>query len=135
MSHQFTIKNEAKIKGFGLHTGTEVSMTFKPAPINHGISFKRIDLLGEPILEANIDYVTFTDRSTTIEKGEVKLQTIEHVLAAITGLEIDNILIEIDAEEPPIMDGSAIQFIHCLKSAILHKQNAIKNYFVEHSQF
>ncbi len=130
MSHQFTIKNEAKIKGFGLHTGTEVSMTFKPAPINHGISFKRIDLLGEPILEANIDYVTFTDRSTTIEKGEVKLQTIEHVLAAITGLEIDNILIEIDAEEPPIMDGSAIQFIHCLKSAILHKQNAIKNYFV-----
>ena len=130
MSHQFTIKNEAKIKGFGLHTGKEVSMTFKPAPINHGISFKRIDLLGEPILEANIDYVTVTDRSTTIEKGEVKLQTIEHILAAITGLEIDNILIEIDGEEPPIMDGSAIEFIHCLKSAILHQQNAIKNYFI-----
>ena len=130
MSHQFTIKNQAKIKGFGLHTGKAVSMTFKPAPINHGISFKRIDLLGEPILEANIDYVTVTDRSTTIEKGKVKLQTIEHILAAITGLKIDNILIEIDGEEPPIMDGSAIEFIHCLKSAILHQQNAIKNYFI-----
>ena len=130
MSYQFTIKNEAKIKGFGLHTGKEVSMIFKPAPINHGISFKRIDLLGQPILEANIDYVTVTDRSTTIEKGVVKLQTIEHVLAAISGLEIDNILIEIDGEEPPILDGSAIQFIHCLRSAVLHQQNALKKIFI-----
>jgi UDP-3-O-[3-hydroxymyristoyl] N-acetylglucosamine deacetylase/3-hydroxyacyl-[acyl-carrier-protein] dehydratase len=130
MSHQITIKNEAAIKGFGLHTGNEVIMTFKPAPINHGISFKRIDLEEQPIIEASINYVTLTDRSTTLNKEGIKLQTVEHVLAAISGLEIDNILIEIDGEEPPILDGSAIQFIHCLKSAVLYRQNAFKNYFV-----
>ncbi len=114
MAQQHTIKQKASISGIGLHTGQEVTVTFLPAPINHGICFKRIDLEGQPIIEADVKYVTETDRGTTLDKKGAKLQTIEHVLAACTALEIDNILIEINAEEPPILDGSSIQFIKTL---------------------
>ena len=130
MSNQLTIKNFAEIKGVGLHTGKEVILKFNPAPIDFGISFKRVDLEEQPIIEANINYVSLTDRSTTLNKNGVKIQTVEHVLAAISGLGIDNILIEINGEEPPILDGSAIQFINCLKIAGIKEQKAIKNYFV-----
>lgn len=130
MDYQHTIKKQVSIQGIGLHTGSKVNLTFKPAPIDHGISFKRIDLEGQPIIEADAKYVTETDRGTTLNKKGNKLQTIEHVLAACTGLQIDNILIEIDAEEPPILDGSSIQFIKLLKEAEVSKQNAIRKYFV-----
>ena len=130
MEYQQTIKNEVSISGVGLHTGNKVTLNFKPAPTNHGISFKRIDLESQPIIEASASYVTETERSTTISKNGIKIQTPEHLLAACAGLKIDNILIEINAEELPILDGSSIEFIKCLKKAKLHKQNAIRKYFV-----
>lgn len=130
MDFQHTIKNQVSIEGIGLHTGTKVMLSFKPAPIDHGICFKRIDIEGQPIIEADAKYVTETDRGTTLNKKGVKLQTIEHVLAACTGLQIDNILIEIDSEEPPILDGSSIEFVKLLKQAQITKQNAIRKYFV-----
>ena len=130
MEHQQTIKNEVSISGVGLHTGNKVTLNFKPAPVNHGVSFKRIDIESQPIIEASASYVTETERSTTICKNGVKIQTPEHLLAACAGLKIDNILIEINAEELPILDGSSIEYIKCLKKADLHKQNAIRKYFV-----
>jgi len=130
MAQQHTIKQKASISGIGLHTGQEVTLTFLPAPINHGICFKRIDLEGQPIIEADVKYVTQTDRGTTLDKKGAKLQTIEHVLAACTALEIDNILIEINAEEPPILDGSSILFIKSLREAEPVSQNAMRKYFI-----
>lgn len=129
MEYQHTIKNEISISGVGLHSGNEVTLTFKPAPANHGISFKRIDLEDKPTIKASASYVTETRRSTTLSKNGIKIQTTEHVLAACAGLKIDNTLIEINAEEPPILDGSSIEFIKCLKKAIPHKQNALRKYF------
>ena len=130
MEQQHSIKNEISISGIGLHTGNKATLTFKPAPIDHGICFKRIDLEGHPIIEADARYVTETDRGTTLNKKGIKLQTIEHVLAACAGLKIDNLLIELNGEEPPILDGSSIEFIKCLKKAIPQAQNAIRKYFV-----
>lgn len=130
MDQQHSIKKEVSISGIGLHTGNNVTLTFKPAPIDHGICFKRVDLEDQPIIEADVKYVTETDRGTTLDKKGVKLQTIEHVLAACGGLKIDNLLIEINGEEPPILDGSSIQFINCLKEAQPQQQNAIRKYFV-----
>ena len=130
MEQQHSIKNKVSISGIGLHTGNEVTLTFKPAPVNHGICFKRIDLEGAPIIEADARYVTATDRGTTLNKNGVKLQTIEHILAACAGLKIDNLLIELNGEEPPILDGSSIEFIQCLKKAMPQAQNAIRKYFV-----
>ena len=130
MEQQHSIKNKVSISGIGLHTGNEVTLTFKPAPVNHGICFKRIDLEGAPVIEADARYVTATDRGTTLNKNGVKLQTIEHILAACAGLKIDNLLIELNGEEPPILDGSSIEFIQCLKKAMPQAQNAIRKYFV-----
>ena len=112
MDYQHTIKNEVSISGVGLHTGNKVTLTFKPAPINHGILFKRIDQ-NHPI-KACASYVIVPKEVLPL-KGDVKVQTPEHVLAACAGLKIDNILIEINAEEIPILDGSSIEFIKCLK--------------------
>ncbi len=130
MDQQHSIKQEVSISGIGLHTGKEVTLTFKPAPIDHGIQFKRIDLEGQPIIEADAKYVTETDRGTTLDKKGAKLQTIEHVLAACAGLKLDNLLIELNGEEPPILDGSSIQFIAALKEAKPIAQNAMRKYFV-----
>ena len=130
MDQQHSIKREVSISGIGLHTGQEVTITFKPAPIDHGISFKRMDLEGQPIIEADAKYVTETDRGTTLDKKGAKLQTIEHVLAACAGLRLYNLLIELTGEEPPILDGSAIQFIKALKEAEPQPQNAMRKYFV-----
>ena len=130
MEQQHSIKNEISISGIGLHTGNEATLTFRPAPIDYGICFKRIDLEGQPIIEADARYVTETDRGTTLNKKGIKLQTIEHVLAACAGLKIDNLLIELNGEEPPILDGSSIEFIKCLKKAIPQAQNATRKYFV-----
>ncbi len=117
VSKQRTIKKEVKLTGVGLHTGKEVTLTFKPAPENHGYAFCRIDLEGNPIIEADATYVINTQRGTNLEKNGVSIQTSEHVLAACVGLEIDNLLIELDASEPPIMDGSSKFFIEALEHA------------------
>lgn len=125
---QHTIKAPVSLQGIGLHTGANVTMTFKPAPINHGIVFKRIDLEGEPTIPALADYVTDVSRGTTIEIGEARISTIEHSLAALVGLEIDNVLIEIDGIEVPIMDGSSQPFLEALLSVGTQEQNAFRNF-------
>jgi UDP-3-O-[3-hydroxymyristoyl] N-acetylglucosamine deacetylase/3-hydroxyacyl-[acyl-carrier-protein] dehydratase len=129
---QNTIKNEVTLSGVGLHTGNEVVMTFKPAPPNHGFAFKRVDLEGQPIIEARAEYVTDTQRGTNMEKNGVQINTSEHVLAAAVGLDIDNLLIEINASEPPIMDGSSKYFIEALEKAGIEEQDAeIEEYVVK----
>ncbi|CAL2084529.1 bifunctional UDP-3-O-[3-hydroxymyristoyl] N-acetylglucosamine deacetylase/3-hydroxyacyl-ACP dehydratase [Tenacibaculum sp. 190524A05c] len=129
---QNTIKNEITLSGVGLHTGNEVVMTFKPAPTNHGFAFKRVDLEGQPIIEAKAEYVTDTQRGTNMEKNGVQINTSEHVLAAAVGLNIDNLLIEINASEPPIMDGSSKFFIEALEKAGIEEQDAeIEEYIVK----
>ncbi len=125
---QKTINNIVKITGTGLHTGQSGTLVFKPAEENHGIKFKRVDLEGKPVIDAVIDNVVSTDRGTTIAKNNVKLYTIEHALAALTGLGIDNVLIEVDMEEMPIMDGSAKMYIDALEKAGIREQNAQKKY-------
>lgn len=117
MANQTTISSPITLKGVGIHTGEEVTMTFKPAPANHGYAFCRIDLEGHPIIEAQAQYVLDTQRGTLLQKNGVKIQTCEHVLAALVGLEIDNVLIELNASEPPIMDGSSKFFVEALEKA------------------
>ncbi len=129
---QQTIQNEISLSGVGLHTGNTVKMTFKPAPENHGFSFIRVDLEGQPVIAAKVEYVTNTQRGTNLERNGVQIQTSEHVLAAAVGLGIDNLLIEMDASEPPIMDGSSKFFIEALEKAGIQKQEAeIKEYIVK----
>ena len=129
---QKTIQNEVSLSGVGLHTGNTVTMTFKPAPENHGFAFMRVDLEGNPIIQAKAEYVVNTQRGTNLEKNGVQIQTSEHVLAAAVGLDIDNLLIEIDASEPPIMDGSSKFFIEALEKAGIKEQEAeVEEYIVK----
>jgi UDP-3-O-[3-hydroxymyristoyl] N-acetylglucosamine deacetylase/3-hydroxyacyl-[acyl-carrier-protein] dehydratase len=129
---QKTIQKEVRLSGVGLHTGNTVNMTIKPAPINHGFAFIRTDLEGCPTIEARAEYVTNTQRGTNLEKNGVLIQTSEHVLAAAVGLDIDNLLIEIDASEPPIMDGSSKYFVAALEEAGIKEQEAfIEEYVVK----
>src|SRR5439155_18166932 len=104
---QQTLNRSASYSGVGLHSGNRVNMTFHPAPPNTGIRFRRVDLEGKPEIEARIENVSQTNRSTTLGKGNARIQTVEHILAAFAGFEIDNAVIELDANEPPIGDGSA----------------------------
>lgn len=130
--NQNTIQKEVQLTGVGLHTGAEVSMTFKPAEPNTGFVFKRIDLEDQPIIEADVQYVTDTQRGTNLEKNGVKIHTCEHVLSALVGYEIDNCIIEIDSPEPPIMDGSSKFFLQALKSVGKQEQEeACKEYVVK----
>lgn len=129
MTKQRTIANEVTLKGVGLHTGENVTMKFVPAPENHGFAFKRVDLEGEPIIEADANYVVNTQRGTNLEKHGVKIHTSEHVLAALVGMEIDNVLIELDAPEPPIMDGSSKFFVQALEEAGIVEQEAEREIF------
>jgi len=124
MAKQKTIKQEITLKGVGLHTGKEVTMTLKPAPINNGFTFVRVDLEGRPIIEADANYVVNTQRGTNLEKLGVKIHTSEHVLAACIGCDLDNIIIELNAPEPPIMDGSSIYFVEAIEKAGIVEQNA-----------
>ena len=107
MAKQKTIAQEVTLEGVGLHTGENVTMKFIPAPENHGFVFKRVDLEGEPLIEADANYVVNTQRGTNLEKKGVKIQTSEHVLAALVGMDLDNVMIELNSSEPPIMDGSS----------------------------
>jgi UDP-3-O-[3-hydroxymyristoyl] N-acetylglucosamine deacetylase/3-hydroxyacyl-[acyl-carrier-protein] dehydratase len=127
---QKTIKEQSiTLKGNGLHTGVEVEMCFKPAAENFGIRFKRVDLENQPEVRAIADNVTDTSRSTTIEEKGAKIGTIEHVMSALAGLGIDNVLIEINNAETPILDGSAKPFVQALQQAGIVEQEAEKNFF------
>ncbi|MFN3756276.1 MAG: bifunctional UDP-3-O-[3-hydroxymyristoyl] N-acetylglucosamine deacetylase/3-hydroxyacyl-ACP dehydratase [Flavobacterium sp.] len=130
MVKQKTIQHEITLKGVGLHTGAEVTMTFKPAPINHGFAFARVDLEGKPVIEADANYVVNTQRGTNLEKRGVKIQTTEHVLAACMGCDLDNVLIELNASEPPIMDGSSKYFVEALEKAGKVDQEADRKVYV-----
>jgi len=130
MAKQRTIANEVTLTGVGLHTGENVTMKFIPAVENHGFAFKRVDLEGEPIIEADANYVVNTQRGTNLEKRGVKIQTSEHVLAALVGMEIDNVLIELDAPEPPIMDGSSKFFVEAIEKAGIVEQEADREEYV-----
>lgn len=114
---QKTLSKEISLSGVGLHTGKNVTLTFKPAAANFGLAFQRTDLEGAPIVEADANYVTNTQRGTCLEKNGVTIQTSEHVLAALVGLDIDNAIIELNASEPPIMDGSSKFFVEALEQA------------------
>lgn len=126
---QHTIKERVSVQGVGLHTGVTTTMTFCPAAPDHGIKFQRIDLPEKPIVEADADLVVDVSRGTTIEKNGARVGTIEHTLAALMGLEIDNVLIEIDGPECPIMDGSSLPFIETIEKVGLEEQNALRNFF------
>jgi len=128
-TNQHTIKKSVTVSGIGLHTGVKSTMTFLPAKPNHGIKFCRIDIEGRPVVDADVDFVVDVSRGTTIEKGEARVNTVEHTLAALVGLEIDNVMIELDGPEPPIMDGSSIEFMNRLKGAGLEEQNVPRNFF------
>ncbi len=127
---QCTIAKEVSINGVGLHTGKDVTMTFKPAPENYGYAFVRIDLEGKPVIEADVRYIVNTQRGTNLEKHGVNIHTSEHVLAALVGLQIDNCIIELDASEPPIMDGSSKFFVEILEEAGIMKQEALREEYV-----
>ncbi|MFY7728354.1 MAG: bifunctional UDP-3-O-[3-hydroxymyristoyl] N-acetylglucosamine deacetylase/3-hydroxyacyl-ACP dehydratase [Flavobacterium sp.] len=130
MVKQTTIKSEISLKGVGLHTGKEVTMTFKPAPINNGYTFVRVDLEGQPVIEADASYVVNTQRGTNLEKKGVKIQTSEHVLAAFVGCDVDNVIIELDASEPPIMDGSSKFFVEAIETVGVVEQDAERKIYV-----
>jgi UDP-3-O-[3-hydroxymyristoyl] N-acetylglucosamine deacetylase / 3-hydroxyacyl-[acyl-carrier-protein] dehydratase len=126
---QKTLANSFKIEGKGLHTGVNVTMNFLPAPENHGFKFKRVDLKDEPIIEADVDLVIDTSRGTLLESNHARIGTIEHALAALTGMDLDNVLIEVDNEEAPIMDGSSKYFVEAIEKAGIIEQNAEREYF------
>lgn len=117
MLQQQTLQREVSFSGIGLHSGNRVNMTFLPAPANTGIRFRRVDLEGKPEIEAAVDHVVDTTRSTTLGKGNIKLHTVEHVLAAFAGCGVDNAIVELDANEPPIGDGSARPYCEMIESA------------------
>ena len=127
---QKTIAKKVTLSGVGLHTGKSVNMTFKPAPENYGYAFVRIDLEGKPVIEADANYVVTTERGTNLEKNGVNINTSEHVLAALVGLQIDNCIIELNTSEPPIMDGSSKYFIEILETAGLIEQEAFVEEYV-----
>lgn len=129
---QKTIAKDASLTGVGLHTGKNVTLTFKPAPENFGFAFKRVDLEGAPVIEANAVYVTNTQRGTCIEKNGVKIQTSEHVLAALVGMQVDNCIIELNESEPPIMDGSSKFFVEAIeKTGVVEQEAFIKEFVVK----
>lgn len=127
--NQITIKKAVSVEGVGLHTGKSVKLTFHPAPVNHGYKFQRVDLDEKPIIRAETGSVTSTLRGTTIAKGDACVNTVEHALSAIYGLGIDNVLIEIDGPEVPIMDGSAAPFVAALQEAGTEEQESERDYF------
>jgi UDP-3-O-[3-hydroxymyristoyl] N-acetylglucosamine deacetylase/3-hydroxyacyl-[acyl-carrier-protein] dehydratase len=129
MSKQHTLSGSASLSGRGLHTGKQVTVTFQPAPQYHGVLFRRIDLLGKPIVRACGKNVFDTSRGTSIRDGEAEVRTIEHLMAALAGLEIDNVMVDIDAEETPILDGSSRLYVEALQQIEKVEQTAEREYF------
>ena len=130
MAKQQTLKNSFSVVGVGLHTGAKATLTVHPAPENHGFKFRRVDVEGQPVINADANLVVETSRSTTLGINGVKVHTTEHILAALFGLEIDNALIDLDGPEIPIMDGSAYPFVAAIQQVGIVEQNADKEYFV-----
>ena len=114
---QRTLLREVSIKGNALHTGDAVHLTFKPAPVNHGIVFRRVDLHGHPEIKPRVDLVTDLVRATTIQQGHAKIHTVEHVLSALSGCGVDNLVIEMDASEPPIIISSIARPLRMIAGA------------------
>ncbi len=127
---QSTIQNPVSVHGVGLHTGKNVTLTFKPAAPNHGFRFQRVDLPDQPVIPADVKLVISTNRSTTLKSGEAQVSTVEHVLSALTGLHYDNVLLEIDGPEMPIMDGTSMPFVNALLSAGRELSDVDRDYFV-----
>jgi len=127
---QRTLQSEVTLKGIGLHTGKEVTLTFKPAAENHGYAFSRTDLEGNPVIQAKAEYVTETQRGTNMEYKGIQINTSEHVLAALVGLEVDNCLIEMNSPEPPIMDGSSKYFVEAIEKAGIVEQNTERDEYI-----
>ena len=128
MEKQRTLALSASLTGSALHTGENVTLTILPAPVGHGFKFQRIDLPDEPIVDAAAAYVKTVERATTLVQGMVKIHTVEHVLSALTGMGVDNALIQMDANEPPIGDGSASEYIALIKKAGIIEQDAQRRY-------
>ena len=124
---QQTISRPASCTGIGLHTGVECTITFKPAPEDYGIRFIRTDIKNCPEIKADIDHVVDISRGTTIEEKKVRINTVEHALAAVSGLRIDNVLIELTSKEPPVMDGSAKDFVEVLLTSGIVSQEHERN--------
>jgi UDP-3-O-[3-hydroxymyristoyl] N-acetylglucosamine deacetylase/3-hydroxyacyl-[acyl-carrier-protein] dehydratase len=127
--HQHTLKGAVTITGVGLHTGEKVNLTLNPAPEGHGLKFQRTDMEGQPVIEADADLVVSTARGTTLGKGDAKVNTTEHVLAALYAMNVDNCLIQLDGAEVPIMDGSALKFVEAIEHAGLQPQDAPRNWY------
>jgi UDP-3-O-[3-hydroxymyristoyl] N-acetylglucosamine deacetylase/3-hydroxyacyl-[acyl-carrier-protein] dehydratase len=127
---QRTIAREISLKGKGLHSGINVTITFKPAPANHGYKFCRSDLPGKPVIDALAEHVTDTSRGTTLSQNNASVATVEHVLAAFHGLHVDNALIELDGPEAPIMGGAAWKFVEAIKEAGIVELREDRNYYV-----
>jgi len=126
--NQTTIASEVSISGKGLHTGCAVSITLQPAPAHHGIVFQRVDVPDTPTVKAHILNVTDTSRSTNLQENGVNVKTVEHLLAALSGMSIDNVLVRIDAEEVPILDGSAVPFVALIQKAGITDLSELREY-------
>ncbi|MFQ3578426.1 MAG: UDP-3-O-acyl-N-acetylglucosamine deacetylase, partial [Verrucomicrobiia bacterium] len=129
LTKQRTVKQPATLIGVSLHTGEHVTLTLRPAPPNHGIKFKRKDLPDEPTISASIDNVRMVERATTLEEGNIKVHTVEHMLSALAGLQVDNAIVEMDANEPPIADGSARPYVELIEKAGIEEQDAPRRIF------
>jgi len=133
-SFQHTIKDVLTISGTGIHSGEFVTISIKPSAPNTGIIFQRIDIAGKPTVKADVDNVVETNRSTTIESNGARVNTIEHLMAALVGMQVDNALIEINGEEVPILDGSAIEYVKAIEKTGLQEQDAVKKYYtIDHN--
>ena len=127
--HQQTLAKSASLKGTSLHTGEEVSVTLKPAPIDHGIKFKRTDLSDEPTVEARIENIRLVERATTLAEGNVKVHTVEHLLSALHGMGVDNAIVEMNGNELPIADGSSRAYVELIKKCGIEEQSAYAKVF------
>jgi UDP-3-O-[3-hydroxymyristoyl] N-acetylglucosamine deacetylase / 3-hydroxyacyl-[acyl-carrier-protein] dehydratase len=130
VEYQCTIKKQVSVHGTGLHTGQQGTMTFNPASTGHGVKFRRTDIEGQPVIPALIGQVVDTSRGTTLESDGARVYTIEHVLASLTGLGIDNVLIDLDMDEIPIRDGSARYFVEALEQAGVETQDSLREYII-----
>src|ERR1700676_388935 len=121
---QHTLTKAAGFSGTSLHTGEKVSLKLHPAPADHGIKFKRKDLQDEPTIDAKIEHLKTVERATTIGEGSIRVHTVEHVLSALSAMGVDNAIVEMDANEPPIGDGSALPYVEVIKRAGVVDQDA-----------
>lgn len=127
---QRTVAGDVTVSGIGLHTGTSSEITIRPAPVNTGVVFRRVDLEGAPEIPARIEYVVDLSRGTTIGRNGNRVHTVEHVLASLAGLRVDNVYVDIHGIEPPVCDGSSIPFVEALKSVGFEEQDAIRDYII-----